>query len=694
MNVIIPLTMIEDYLLGCNVPENEKTEWADGGFDAVNSTNRNTIAICCSTSGTLWKAVYAVGVYYSTDSGVTWTAWSSYSAGTGAKNWGGICALGTNIYISVTGGSIWLITAEAGTCTDLAQTTRNWYAMDTCPNGHVWAIVQDGASTDVYKQTSGAGNFAKDCSARISTASYGLHITSTDEFYVSCLSGTDHYIAYRSSSAASFADLSGTVAPASIDWRGGTSNSDGDIFFAANNGSIYIRSGGTGNFTSLAQKSRAWRDLCHDASYNIFGVVYGGLVYKADGFQMYAKDDYCQVTTGTNLSDHKIYESLTDNNIGNDPTTDAVNWTLIGNTNRTKIFDQQLWDQTVLAGLTITYCFFPGYTGIDVPDAVTPEVDAIALLNIESGSVQIIEIDYDEDVLDKKGLWWDNATGTTEPDGWDKVGTPSDFTLNTEDNYYSVQVTSDAAGEGISYTATVTAATEYQLILVYKNTTGDVAQFAVYDVTHSADIKATTDLTDSTVFTVLSYVFTTPAGCTSIKLSLLNKNSGDIITWKFAALAPTIYNETTVTSTLINTLTTTSLTKEKEAIYTVILTKTTPPEIGEIVLGEKYDIAGRAPNFGLSWGIKDWSTIEADTYGHYSIVEREQSKWMKGSIEIASTDFDYVSNLLTYYTNQYLMWIGSETNQCQMIYGFCDDWSFQQDEYSNAVLNFSIAGLT
>jgi hypothetical protein len=667
MNVIIPLTMIEDYLLGCNVPENEKTEWADGGFYSLGTTNRKWQAICRSSSDTLWACVYGGDIYYSTDSGVTWTAY-----GAGSKDWNGITARGTNIYASVYNGSIWKLTDETGSFTDLAQTTRNWAGMCVCTDNHVWAL----ADLKLYKQTDGAGDFAEDVTVAALRTCRHVCCSTNGNMYVSAHYNYTYYIYYRAGNSGAFSDLGTTVWPSTRISHGLCSDSSGNIYCATDNGDIYVRTAGAGNFNALSQTARAHRGMCADGNDSIYACVYAGSLYKADGFQTYNTGDYCQVTTGE-LSEHKIYQSNTDSNTGNDPTTDAVNWTLIGNTNRTKIFDDQIWDQSS-ASESIIWVFAPGI------------VQALAILNHESSTINIIEIDNDSNLV-LNGLAFTGATGTTEPDDWDKVGTPSDYTIDSG----AIKITADGNGEGMSQTMTVTAADEYQLLFLYKNTSGDVAQVGVYDVTHSADILATTDLSSSTEYCPYSYVFTVPAGCTSIKVSLTCKTSGDICWFDYVKLAPTIYNETITTGALVTYSVKTDLVNEANCILTVKVNNSgSTARCGEIVMGTKYDIGGRAPNFGLSWGIKDWSTIEPDTYGHYSIVEREQSKWMKGSIEIEHTDFDYVSNLLTAYTTEYMMWIGSETNQCQMIFGICDDWSFQQDEYSNAVLNFSIAGVT
>ena len=324
----------------------------------------------------------------------------------------------------------------------------------------------------------------------------------------------------------------------------------------------------------------------------------------------------------------------------------------------------------------MTYVFAPG------------EVEAIAMMNLESSTVDIIEIDNDDNLI-LNGLDWTGATGTTQPTSWDKVGTPTDFTIDSG----AIRITSDAAAEGISQTITVSAATEYQLLFLYKNTTGDYAKIAVYDVTHSADILAATNLASKTEFCPYSYVFNTPAGCTSIKISLMCKNAGDIVWFDYVKCAPTEYSETITTGALIKYACKTDLWKDANCILTVNINNTgSTAKIGEMVIGTKYDIGGRSPNYGASWGGQDWSTIEHGTFG-YEIVERDKSKWMRLTVDVPEASWDYVSNLIQGYMSSYLMWLGSETNQCLMIYGFPDEWSFTANEPSYAVLGLSIKGI-
>lgn len=665
MNVIIPTTITDSKLIGCTIAENEYGEWEDGGYNALNATglNRNWTGICCSSSGTLWASVYGGYIYYSTDAGLTWTAHTA----SGLRNWNGCCAHGVDIYATnLVSHDIYKLTGETGVFTATGQTARHWSGMGVSASGGVYACADN---TYVYKLVPETGLFSTAISVGEGTAMTNVCGTPGGAVYVTS-TGVSGRMFKDALESGSFGDI--YPDDGNHDFRGICARSDGDIIVGVNNGDIYERILGAGAIVAIGGTSRAWRAMCVDLNDNTYGATYGGDIYKATGSKNYMLDDYCQVS-----SIHNTYQSEANNNRGNNPTTDTTKWTDTGSTNRWSVFDDQLWHQSE-ASEAMMWVFAPG------------EIEALAILNHESSSINIYEIDNDSNLV-LNGLDWTGATGTTQPNSWDKVGTPSAYAIESG----AIKITADAANEGMSQTMTVSSGDEYQLLFLYKNTSGDVAQVAVYDVTYSADILAVTDLTSSTEFCPYSYVFTVPAGCTSVRVSLMCKNSGDIIWFDYVKLAPTIYNSTMTTGSLITSSVRTDLVKEANCILTVKINNSgSTAKCGEIIMGTKYDIGGRAPNFGLSWGIKDWSTIERDTYGHYNKVPRERSKWMKGSIEIEHTEFDYVSNLLTAYTTEYLMWIGSQTNQCQMIFGICDEWSFQQDEYSNAVLNFSIAGVT
>ena len=99
----------------------------------------------------------------------------------------------------------------------------------------------------------------------------------------------------------------------------------------------------------------------------------------------YADGDRVIVTT-PNI--HKIYESQQGANTGNDPTTDDGTWWLeVSSTNRWKMFNAIVQEQTVQA------------TQIDTTLQSATVVNAIALLNVEATTIEITVTDSVEGVV-------------------------------------------------------------------------------------------------------------------------------------------------------------------------------------------------------------------------------------------------------------------------------------------------------
>ena len=108
----------------------------------------------------------------------------------------------------------------------------------------------------------------------------------------------------------------------------------------------------------------------------------------------YADGDLVMVTStagGAATATHKIYESQAGSNTGNDPTIDdGTYWTEVSSTNRWKMFDSIVQDQTTKAG------------GFNVVLQSPNVVNAIGLINVDAASITIQMVDavegtvYDE----------------------------------------------------------------------------------------------------------------------------------------------------------------------------------------------------------------------------------------------------------------------------------------------------------
>ena len=108
----------------------------------------------------------------------------------------------------------------------------------------------------------------------------------------------------------------------------------------------------------------------------------------------YALNDLVMVTGtggGAATATHKIYKSAAGSNTGNDPTTDdGTYWTVVSSTNRFKMFNDIVQEQTVRAG------------GIDVTINISSVVNAIGLINVDAASATIVMTDATEGVVYNK----------------------------------------------------------------------------------------------------------------------------------------------------------------------------------------------------------------------------------------------------------------------------------------------------
>jgi len=131
------------------------------------------------------------------------------------------------------------------------------------------------------------------------------------------------------------------------------------------------------------------------------------------------------------ISTHRIYESLLDGNVDNDPTTDdGTNWLNIGATNRFRAFDQTITDQ-VTNTTSITYSFDPQSL-----------VNAIACFNLDAVEAQVVLTDPEEGVVyDETVSLLDNgAVSDLYTYFFEPIVRKPDFVLFDLPNYLSVAI--------------------------------------------------------------------------------------------------------------------------------------------------------------------------------------------------------------------------------------------------------------
>ncbi|MDM7988240.1 MAG: hypothetical protein QUS13_12990, partial [Smithella sp.] len=202
------------------------------------------------------------------------------------------------------------------------------------------------------------------------------------------------------------------------------------------------------------------------------------------------------------------------------------------------------------------------------------------------------------------------------------------------------------------------------------------------------------DLTSSTDYATLNHIFTVPAGCSSIKISLLAKNAGDIVWFDSISLSDVVYDSGTVTIASTTTeYINTGLTQKSDCLVRIsVYYSSGTAAVGEIILGNKQSIG--TMKYSPAIGITDYSTKEVDAYGHYSITERTFSKKLSCNLLIANTSLDTVYALFTQYRSTAVVWVASTSYNSMVLYGFYRDFSItiSYPNYSEASLE--IEGLT
>ena len=114
--------------------------------------------------------------------------------------------------------------------------------------------------------------------------------------------------------------------------------------------------------------------------------------------------------------------------------------------------------------------------------------------------------------------------------------------------------------------------------------------------------------------------------------------------------------------------------------------------IGACLIGNSVYFGGAV--YGASVGIQDYSVIDQDEFGNYSIVPRTFSKKGSFTVYIVATTIDKVFELLTRLRSTPCLYMGSSGTTSTVIYGFPSEWSIVLEQPTYYVLNIEIRGLT
>lgn len=115
--------------------------------------------------------------------------------------------------------------------------------------------------------------------------------------------------------------------------------------------------------------------------------------------------------------------------------------------------------------------------------------------------------------------------------------------------------------------------------------------------------------------------------------------------------------------------------------------------IGALLCGMAVD-AGTTQS-GIDTGIQDFSVIEADDFGNYSVTERAYSKTASWKAKVTLANVPRIHRILTEQRAKKCLYIGNDTDTTTAVYGFPDDWTFvRNDDDTSAMLSIGYKGLT
>lgn len=115
--------------------------------------------------------------------------------------------------------------------------------------------------------------------------------------------------------------------------------------------------------------------------------------------------------------------------------------------------------------------------------------------------------------------------------------------------------------------------------------------------------------------------------------------------------------------------------------------------IGNSTVGSLVDIGGT--QYGLTYGIRDYSTKETDTFGNIKIVQRAFSKRMSPTIFVDNMKLNYVSKVLENLRSTPTVFIATDDSRFEgtIILGFLKDWNIEINYPTYSLISAEIEGL-
>lgn len=123
------------------------------------------------------------------------------------------------------------------------------------------------------------------------------------------------------------------------------------------------------------------------------------------------------------------------------------------------------------------------------------------------------------------------------------------------------------------------------------------------------------------------------------------------------------------------------------------LTSASGVAIGAVIVGTVYEVG--VTQYGVNFGIRDYSVKEEDEFGNIELVERNFAKRMEPVVIVENASLNFVSRLLTRLRARPTVFIASEEDRYQplIVFGTLRDWNVEIPYPRHSVLRLEVNGL-
>lgn len=123
-------------------------------------------------------------------------------------------------------------------------------------------------------------------------------------------------------------------------------------------------------------------------------------------------------------------------------------------------------------------------------------------------------------------------------------------------------------------------------------------------------------------------------------------------------------------------------------------TSTSSPSVGAMIIGNGFYLG--TTQYGLNYGIRDYSIKSTDDFGNTTFVERAFSRRMEPNVIVENIRLNAVSKNLSNLRATPTVWIASTDSRFQstIVYGYMKDYNIEINYPTTSLIRLEIEGLT